>query len=432
MASGAGMLDDEEDEDLFAYTYGADFPQAITVMGSALLGGRPTNTTLGPVQQLKILVGASEYRAATPRRPGKGKPLPPSEFEGEQETESRKAAQKACQRLILPKPKGETPDCFIRRLDAHRNAPEALIAPMQTPAEDEVLFAKRCIAVKETAEMPNVLILPKTERETAAEFEERLAAAKKSPTLLFPRGAHESNAQWKVRLGFAAKCKRTILPRSSDEPERGFRDRCEAQLSCMKVMHPYDPKREDEKSFYRRIEANKERTAFAFEPGDTKAINGVLGEEKQKKKAEADGSTPAPAAADDLAKQMAEMAKVREAEDAAEAAAAAKEEEGKAKAAEEAAEAERVEARIADMKKKQQEMQEAKEREEKEAAKSFDVERIAINQIGFMPLKKLLMERGVPKEQVFGAANKFALMEVAKKWADTLKIEWVEEEVAVS
>ena len=34
--------------------------------------------------------------------------------------------------------------------------------------------------------------------------------------------------------------------------------------------------------------------------------------------------------------------------------------------------------------------------------------------------------------QVFGAANKFALMEVAKKWADTLKIEWVEEEVAVS
>ena len=320
-----------------------------------------------------------------------------------------------------------------------------------------------------------------------SQFEERLAAAKKSPTLLFPRGAHESNAQWKVRLGFAAKCKRTILPRSSDEPERGFRDRCEAQLSCMKVMHPYDPKREDEKSFYRRIEANKERTAFAFEPGDTKAINGVLGEEKQKKKAEADGSTPAPAAADDLAKQMAEMAKVREAEDAAEAAAAAKEEEGKAKAAEEAAEAERVEARIADMKKKQQvraagvrpvgtapvgtapvgtapvgtapvghsarraecpwaqrpagpclrarghgacgqsargsrplsarhalrsppfaarhlrgsqEMQEAKEREEKEAAKSFDVERIAINQIGFMPLKKLLMERGVPKEQV--------------------------------
>ena len=33
----------------------------------------------------------------------------------------------------------------------------------------QVLFAKRCIAVKETAEMPNVLILPKTERETAAE-----------------------------------------------------------------------------------------------------------------------------------------------------------------------------------------------------------------------------------------------------------------------
>ena len=33
---------------------------------------------------------------------------------------------------------------------------------------------------------------------------------------------------------------------------------------------------------------------------------------------------------------------------------------------------------------------------------------------------------GVPKEDVFGAANKFALQAVAKKWGDEIKVEWVE------
>ena len=43
---------------------------------------------LGPLQQIKVLAKAAEYRAATPRRPGKGKVLPASQFEGEQEFES--------------------------------------------------------------------------------------------------------------------------------------------------------------------------------------------------------------------------------------------------------------------------------------------------------------------------------------------------------
>ena len=88
--------------------------------------------------------------------------------------------------------------------------------------------------------------------------------------------------------------------------------------------------------------------------------------------------------------------------------------------------AERVEQRVADMKQKAREAQEAQEAQLMRKA-SFDLEQININLIGFMPLKKLLMERGVPKEQVFSAANKFALQEVANKWADELKIEWVTE-----
>lgn len=42
------------------------------------------------------------------------------------------------------------------------------------------------------------------------------------------------------------------------------------------------------------------------------------------------------------------------------------------------------------------------------------------------------MERGVAKEDVNKCANKFNLMILAKQRADELKIEWVEEAVAVS
>ena len=86
-----------------------------------------------------------------------------------------------------------------------------------------------------------------------------------------------------------------------------------------------------------------------------------------------------------------------------------------------------MEERLADMKLKQEE--ERKRKEEEEANKGFDLEKIAINKIGFMPLKKLLMERGVPKEQVFACANKFALMEIAKTWGPELKIEWYDDSV---
>jgi len=41
---------------------------------------------------------------------------------------------------------------------------------------------------------------------------------------------------------------------------------------------------------------------------------------------------------------------------------------------------------------------------------------VSFGSIGFMPLKKLLMERGVPKDAVFSAANKVALKEIAAKY----------------
>jgi hypothetical protein len=71
------------------------------------------------------------------------------------------------------------------------------------PPETELLFAKRMIAVKAEPgnEVPNMLILPKSEKESEQEFDDRMAFCKKGTCLLvFPRGQHESSMQFKVHI----------------------------------------------------------------------------------------------------------------------------------------------------------------------------------------------------------------------------------------
>lgn len=415
---------DEAEDDLYGFHYSGDYPAALGAMIQAMSGGLPSNQTLGPVQQLKVLAKAAEYRAATPRRPGKGKPLPPSAAEGEQEVETRRTAQKACQRLIVPKAKNEKPETFIRRLDAHRNAQEALIAP-QGVDETEMMFAKRCAAIKNN-EHPNAFIPPKEKRESEGQFEERLKKAETLEPMLFPIGTHETDAQWKARVLSQKQSKLPIMPRSDAEPERGFRERCELQRSCVRVIHPYDCKREDEKVYFRRLHATKERPTKGFCPGDAKAIDAVLGPpSKHAPKVEHHDHHVDAAAI--IKEKMAEVDELQHEEEEK----AQKElEEAKAAEQEKADEEERVQKRLADMKLAQEEQRH--KQEEAEANKEFGLEKICITTTGFMPLKKLLIERGVPKEQVSACANKFALMEVAKKWATELKIEWVDEAVEVS
>ena len=342
-------LNDEDEGSLFAYNYRGDFPEALNLMAKAMLGGRPVNSTLGPLQQIKMLAKAAEYRAPTPRRPGKGKTLPASEYEGEKEVESRKAAQKACQRLIVPKPKSEKTDAYMRRLDAHRNAPEALIAPMSAD-ETELQFAKRCIAIKGN-EHPNQLILPKSAKETDAEFEERLEKAKQVAAMIFPRGVNETDIQWKHRAACAVQCKVPIMPRSEEEPEIKFDERCKLQAKCDCVIHPFDEEREDEKAFTRRLQAHKERVGAPFEPGDTKAINAVLGApQKAVEKIENAVELEHVDGAQLMAKQMQEVEELKKKEEE-EAARQQEEEEEERRAAEEEAEAQaRVEAKLAQIK----------------------------------------------------------------------------------
>ena len=115
------------------------------------------------------------------------------------------------------------------------------------------------------------------------EFEERLDCAKKTPSpIVFQRGTHESGPLFKVRIGAQIKSKRPIIPKSSEEPEKGFAERCKMQMLCEKVVHPFDAKREDEHAYFRRLQANREKTALAFEPGDQRAIADAIGADKAK------------------------------------------------------------------------------------------------------------------------------------------------------
>ena len=54
---------------------------------------------------------------------------------------------------------------------------------------------------------------------------------------------------------------------------------------------------------------------------------------------------------------------------------------------------------------------------------ALELERVDINATGFMVLKKMLIERGVPEAEV-KVANKFMLKEVAERHQDTVKLEF--------
>lgn len=272
----------EDDDETFYFDWGQDFPQSFNAMHMAFVHGHPINSTMGPKQLLSILAEKSEFRAATPRRPGKGKPLAATSSEGEMETQARKDCQKAVRRLIVPKAeKDEVPEAFIRRLDAHRSSPEVLIPPM-TPPEDQVLFMHRCTAIKEQADKglvtpANMVILPKSKQEDVSEFEERLNVAKACPALALPRGMFETSPQFKERMRHQKKCKRPIMPASRGENGKGFSFRCETQILCAYVIHPFDGGRETEETYMRRLQAQKSKVGICFAPGDAEKINGFLG-----------------------------------------------------------------------------------------------------------------------------------------------------------
>lgn len=414
-------------EDTFKYEYGADFPDALDILSMAVQG-RKLGKNFSPVELVQQLNVAAQYKERTPRRPGIGKRLEPSKYEGEQEIESRKRAQADCYRLVVPKAKDEIPDIFIRRLDAHRTATEALIVPMTTP-ELNTDFVKRMVAVKANEE-PNVIILPRGEQESEKEFEERMNVAKETAALVFPRGKSETADDFKLRLASQKKAKKTIMPKGANEKPGPFERRCGHQQVNNFVIHPFDPAREDDEKYECRLKAHRDTPQIPIEPGDPVVL-------KYAEKAAAPQKAAAPAAEsvggglkESSAVKMTRLQAETDAALAAEASMASvdisdpEEDAAKATKEKEAEEARVKEAMAERLKAAEAEREAARAAAEAEASrkKSFDDEAVDINAIGFMALKKLLMERGVPKDAVFSAANKFALKDVAAK--HDVKIVW--------
>mmetsp|Transcript_39824 Transcript_39824/g.91516 ORF Transcript_39824/g.91516 Transcript_39824/m.91516 type:complete len:422 (+) Transcript_39824:50-1315(+) len=408
-------------EDSFKFEYGADFPSALDTLSYAIQG-RGMGHSFSPAELLTQLNIAAEYKEKTIRRPGKGKRLEASKFEGEMETESRKNAQAACHRLIIPKAKDEIPDIFLRRLDAHRTAAEALIPPLQPP-ETNVDFLKRMTAVKANA-YPNAIILPKGDQESDAEFESRLNVAKECPGLVLPRGKSETADHFKFRMAQQAKSKQTIMPKGVDESERIFKKRAEIQYVCNFTIHPFDIKREtEEQCFNVRLTAHRELCMIPIEPGDMSVLKKFAAEIKKEATYDVDASQLNAKLEEE--KQQLEAAKAEKEEARRQSAAASKQaksdqarEEDELDEEEAQKEKEEHEKKMQAMLEQQKEAAAAKKKAEEEAAnrkQSFDEESISFSTIGFMPLKKLLMERGVPKDAVFSCSNKVALKEVAAK-----------------
>uniref|UniRef100_A0A7S3ATI9 Uncharacterized protein n=1 Tax=Haptolina ericina TaxID=156174 RepID=A0A7S3ATI9_9EUKA len=414
-------------DDSFKFEYGADFPEGLDIL-SMEIQKRKLGKNFSPIELITELNMAAEYKERTARRAGKGKRLEPNKFEGEQETESRKRAQADCQRLILPKGKDEIPDVFIRRLDAHRTAQEALIVPL-TPPETNTDFIMRVVAVKGNEE-PNTVILPKSPQEGEAEFKSRMEVAKATPALVFPRGKSETADHFKLRLSNQAKQKTSILPKAVDESDKHFKRRVETY--AMFSIHPFDPSREDEDLFDRRMRHHKEVPQVPCEPGDMDLLKKFPSEtvRLEREAAEAEKLKAA------LEKQA---EKDRLEAEAAEKEAAEKEERMKAAKGNKRTDSlddgpaptreeqeERVKAAIAAQKKAAEEkvLADAAAAAKAMADLAMTEDTVDFNKIGFMPLKKLLMEKGVPKDAVFSAANKMALKEIAMK--HNVKINFVE------
>jgi len=417
-------------------TYQFDSPDAFRIFAAALLAGAPLNDSYSPTHQLMVLCKSAAHRPATARRAASGKPLPKCVYEGDQEYVARQKCQKVARTLIIPKglsayspterrrslvPSTESGDMFIRRLDAHREAPEALIAP-QSKTEDDMLFIKRMVAVKASVDNPNILICPKEAVESVAEFEARLKLAQKHAGLVLPRGAHESAGQFTKRLLAQERTLKVLLPPSADEPEATVVERHKVQLKCDFSVHPFDASREDVPSYWRRLQAQASSPFTNIAPGDTAAITKLIGAPAKPEvvampKEEVQAPLDSPTSVQASNGALDENSENSEAE-----ASPAKPVTAQTTAPEPAVEptVERV-MEVATPAKTAAEVE-----VEASGAPTAGVERIAINKVTFIGLKKLLQERGVPKEEV-SVANKMALKMVADKWADVLKVEWYED-----
>jgi len=104
------------------------------------------------------------------------------------------------------------------------------------------------------------------------------------------------------------KSKTTLMPKAVDESDRFFKRRCETYQ--MFTIHPFDPKREDEDKYDRRLRAHKEVPQVPYEPGDEEMLRKFPSEAAKLEKEKLE-------AAKLMAKMQEEEAKAKAKEEAA-------------------------------------------------------------------------------------------------------------------
>ena len=89
----------------------------------------------------------------------------------------------------------------------------------------------------------------------------------------------------------------------------------------------------------------------------------------------------------------------------------------------------RVAAAMAQMKQAQE--AERARAEEEERQRRLAPVRILESEVAFGPLKRMLLERGVAKEQLDSCNNKHGLIKLAREWPHELHIEWIDQVEAI-
>ena len=243
-------------------------------------------------------------------------------------------------------------------------------------------------------------VVPQSHLESDAQYALRMEVAGRVACVVLPRVKNESSADFDERMAQQAKSKTTVMPRAPEPP---------------KPKAPEEPEHTDAEQEGEPSKAEEAPKASAYAVSsaaysvDLEALNKVRAEHAAKN----------PASTQERKAQAARARKAvlglgDEEDDEPTGASSLSKEEADKKVQE-----------LVERRREEQLAREKAKAEAEEAAKDpanrgkLEVDFAAI---GFMQFKKLLADRGAPKEALFSCANKVALKELAMKESDTCKL----------
>eukprot|EP00966_Prymnesium_polylepis_P317323 7331380-Prymnesium_polylepis.2 len=244
-------------------------------------------------------------------------------------------------------------------------------------------------------------VVPQSNLESDAQYHLRMATAGRVACVVLPRVKNESNADFEERMAQQVKSKSTVMPKAPEPP---------------KPKEPEDPEHADaeKEGEAPKAEEGPKASVYAVSSAaysvDLEALNKVRAEQAAKNPA----STEERKARRQATLKAVLGSKGDDEDDEPTGASALSKEEADKKVQE-----------LVERRKEEQAAREKAKEEAKEAAKDpvnrgkLEVDFAAI---GFMQFKKLLADRGAPKDALFGCANKVALKELAMKESETCKL----------